>query len=335
MYKLNKRNMRLLNLFISLLIVTLILNIGCQEDDSLQSESINYRMEMRDFIEGLSDYSKNIDASFIIIPQNGQELITDNGESDGIIQTEYLNAIDATGREDLFYGYNEDDEETPEEDKEYMLDLCLLFKQNNIKVLTTDYCSTQSKMDSSYRWNEQNGFISFAADQRELNDIPDYPESPYNENSSDVSRISEAKNFLYLINSENFSTKQDFINLVSATNYDAIIMDLFHNEQIFTSEEIEQLKTKQNGGKRLIICYMSIGEAEDYRYYWQSGWTVGDPDWLLEENPDWEGNYKVKYWQTGWQNIIYGNNNSYLDKIMDAGFNGVYLDIIDAFEYFE
>ena len=33
--------------------------------------------------------------------------------------------------------------------------------------------------------------------------------------------------------------------------------------------------------------------------------------------------------------IIYGNNNSYLEKILDAGFDGVYLDIIDAFEYFE
>jgi len=33
--------------------------------------------------------------------------------------------------------------------------------------------------------------------------------------------------------------------------------------------------------------------------------------------------------------IIYGNNNSYLKKILDAGFDGVYLDIIDAFEYFE
>lgn len=35
-----------------------------------------------------------------------------------------------------------------------------------------------------------------------------------------------------------------------------------------------------------------------------------------------------------WQAIIYGNDNSYLKKIIDAGFDGVYLDIIDAFEYF-
>jgi cysteinyl-tRNA synthetase len=53
------------------------------------------------------------------------------------------------------------------------------------------------------------------------------------------------------------------------------------------------------------------------------------------ENPDWPGNYKVKYWETDWQNIIYKNSDSYLNKILTAGFDGVYLDIIDAFEYYE
>ena len=138
-----------------------------------------------------------------------------------------------------------------------------------------------------------------------------------------------------MINSENFAAKQDYISAVSATNYDAIIMDLYHNETAYTSTEINQLKTKQNGRKRLVICYMSIGEAEDYRYYWQESWVTDKPDWLEPENPDWEGNYKVKYWETEWQNIIFGNDNSYLKMILDAGFDGTYLDIIDGFEYFE
>ncbi|NMC60272.1 MAG: hypothetical protein GYA51_12950 [Candidatus Methanofastidiosa archaeon] len=308
---------------------------GCHKDDSSAKQSLNYRQSMRDFVIALSNYSKEIDSSFIIIPQNGQELITDNGETDGIIQTDYVHAIDGTGREDLFFGFNKDNEETPENEKEYMLDLCLLFKQNSLTVLTTDYCSTPGKMDSSYQWNERNGFISFAANQRDLNNIPDYPATPYNVNSNNITLLSEAKNFLYLINSENYSTKQDFINSVSNSDYDVILMDLYHNVEKFTSDEIGQLKVKQNGGTRLVICYMSIGEAENYRYYWQSDWKVGNPSWLAEENPDWKGNYKVKYWDSDWQNIIYGNNDSYLKKILDTGFDGVYLDIIDAFEYFE
>jgi cysteinyl-tRNA synthetase len=76
---------------------------------------------------------------------------------------------------------------------------------------------------------------------------------------------------------------------------------------------------------------MSIGEAEDYRYYWNPEWKTNQPSWLAEENPDWPGSYKVRYWDKYWQKIIYG----YLDKILTAGFDGVYLDIIDAFQYFE
>ncbi len=59
------------------------------------------------------------------------------------------------------------------------------------------------------------------------------------------------------------------------------------------------------------------------------------PQWLERENPNWEGNLTIKYWNQDWKDIIYGNQNSYLDKIIEKGFDGVYLDIIDAFEYFE
>ena len=81
--------------------------------------------------------------------------------------------------------------------------------------------------------------------------------------------------------------------------------------------------------------YISIGEAEDYRFYWDSDWKTNKPAWLEKENPNWKGNYKVRYWESDWQSIIYGTDGSYLKKIIDSGFDGAYLDIIDAFEYFE
>lgn len=90
-----------------------------------------------------------------------------------------------------------------------------------------------------------------------------------------------------------------------------------------------------------VLCFCVVadenraGEAENYRYYWDGGWKTGKPSWLTEENPHWKGNYVVKYWDPDWQKIITGNDGSYQKKILDAGFDGVYLDIIDAFEYFE
>lgn len=304
-------------------------------DDSDVSNSI-YRKEMRNFVIGISQNAKAAHPGFLIIPQNGIELITENGEADGTTSIDYLAAIDANGQEDLFYGYANDDVPTLPNERDYLIDFLTLSKNNGNIILVTDYCSTLNKMDHSYAQNQSRGFVSFAADHRELDHIPTYPDPIFAENSENIESINQVKNFLYLINPAGFNSKQAFIDSVADTNYDLIIMDLFSSDNVeFTSDEIAQLKTKANGGSRLVVCYMSIGEAEDYRYYWNPEWNTTKPGWLQSENPDWPGNYKVKYWDPDWQTIIYGNSDSYLSKILAADFDGVYLDIIDGFEYFE
>jgi cysteinyl-tRNA synthetase, unknown class len=297
--------------------------------------AVDYRTEMRNFVIGISQYTKARNAQFAIIPQNGIELITSNGESDGTLVQTYINAIDGVGQEDLFYGYDDDNVPTPSDDNLYLREYLNRIKTSK-KVLVTDYCSSKTNMDKSYASNNTNGYISFAADHRELDNIPSYPAQPYNVNSDNITSLSQAKNFLYLINPDNYSSKTQFINAVKATNYDVVLMDLFlGGTTSFTAAEIDQLKTKANGGKRLVIAYMSIGEAEDYRYYWKITWKVGNPSFIVAENPEWEGNYKVQYWNTDWKAIIYGNDASYAKKLLDSHFDGAYLDIIDGFEYFE
>lgn len=315
-------------------ILLAVLSISCRKRNPLP-ENIDLRQEMRNFVIEISEYSKCFNDDFIVIPQNGQALITNNGKITGLVNTEYIQAINATGREDLFYGYLKDDKETPIVDKQQMLDLCNLFKQNNIAVLAIDYCSTKAKVDYSYEQNFANGFISFAADERNLNNIPKYPALPYNENSDDITEISYAKNFLYLINPERYNTKNEMLTAIAVTNFDLIIVDLFFNDEILTASDLSLIREKNNGGKRLIIAYISIGEAENYRYYWKKGWKKGKPSWLDKENSSWKGNFKVRYWEREWKDIIYGNQNSYIDKIINSEFDGVYLDIIDAYEYYE
>ena len=315
----------------------LFLAAGCGSDDATgpSGENTVYRQEMRSFVMELSSWAKGQQPGFIVIPQNGQELVTDNGDPGGTPQIAYLASMDATGREDMFYGYVSDNVPTPASEAEYLRDLCLVCGNNGVQVLATDYCWTEEYVDDSYQTNEQYGFISFAADQRELNTIPGYPSEPWNVNADAVADIDHAANFLYLINGENYGTKQQFIDAVAQTSYDVVIMDLFHNEEQFTQADLDQIRVKSGGGERLLICYVSIGEAEDYRYYWDPLWDTQKPSWLGNENPDWPGNYKVEYWDPEWQAIIFGNDDSYLQRIIDAGFDGAYLDIIDAFEYFE
>lgn len=113
----------------------------------------------------------------------------------------------------------------------------------------------------------------------------------------------------------------------------------------YSKDGSDDKRFQKNKLQRLIennvipIAYLSIGEAESYRYYWEKSWlgksddsqlTSKAPKWLGHTNPDWEGNYKVRYWDPDWRDTII---KPYLDKIIEQGFSGVYLDIIDGFEY--
>ncbi len=322
-------------LFILILLLTLPLS-GCMEnDEEPEEEPTDFREEMRKFVINISLETRVQNPNFIIIPQNGHELLTRDKEPNGTFSEDYLAAITGVGREDLFYGYEEDDAPTPAAAQEEMLAFMDLARREGIQVLTTDYCETRVHVNDSYQQNAARDYISFAADHRELDNIPAYPEEPWNLSSSNISTLEEARNFLYLINPDSFESKDDFFKTLVGTSHDVLIIDATFNGEFLTASDVTPLKTKDNGGSRLVIAYMSIGEAEDYRYYWQETWKEKPPSWLAGENPNWEGNYKVRYWDTGWQELIMGKENSYLTRLLEAGFSGVYLDIIDAYEYFE
>jgi cysteinyl-tRNA synthetase len=291
-----------------------------------------YPQYMRDFVGAISAYAKAADPGFLIVPQNGAELLTGNLEPGGPPASAYLDAIDGQGQEDLFFGYAADDQETPSAERDWMLGFLGGAEQQGVQVMVTDYCWTQWKVDSSYSWNSARGFVSFAADHRDLDDIPPYPSEPWGFDLDPVTGLAEAGNFLYLINDQNYSSAEEFVDEISATGYDMLVVDLFCCGAQLDPAQVWQLGHKPGGADRIVLCYMSIGEAEDYRWYWQPSWETDPPGWLGPENPDWPGNYLVEYWDPGWQAIIYGSSDAYLDRILDAGFDGVYLDKIDAFE---
>ena len=94
----------------------------------------------------------------------------------------------------------------------------------------------------------------------------------------------------------------------------------------FTAAEVQQIR----GSGKIVLAYFSIGEAEDYRFYWRESWRPGRPRFLGPENPNWEGNFKVRYWEYSWWKRVV---RPYLGQIMKAGFDGVYLDIVDAYYF--
>ncbi len=325
-----------LSLLAGLLMMLTLLVSACSDDgEEPPQPDRNYKKEMRSFVQDISAWAKNLHPGFLVIPQNGIQLTTTTGDIKGGPDLNYLGAIDAVAQEDLYYGYNNDDEKSPRNivaELEPFLDQA---HYNEEMVLVTNYCSTPRNVDDAYQRCEEKHYVSFAASSRGLDEIPSYPATPWNVNDKVITSIDSVKNFLYLLDPEALGTKTAFIDAITATDYDLLITDAFYGDELFTPADMEALRVKANGGKRLVVAYMSIGEAEDYRYYWQDDWKKHPPSWMANENPEWEGNYKVKYWEKEWQEIIFGNEDSYLQKILDAGFDGVYLDIIDAFEYFE
>ncbi len=77
-----------------------------------------------------------------------------------------------------------------------------------------------------------------------------------------------------------------------------------------------------------VYSYLSVGEAEDYRAYWQRSWRVGAPRFLLRKNPNWLGNYAVDVRASAWVRIV----EFALEDIAKAGYDGVYLDKLDVFD---
>jgi len=167
---------------------------------------------------------------------------------------------------------------------------------------------------------------------------------PTNNTSSFLIQGKEVNTFGYLLQYETYETRSSVINAINSYPAQLLVMEPMYTAQPpswWTSNEIEQMKGGQH--PKILIAYVSIGEAESYREYWNESWDAnkdgipdqGAPSWLDRENPDWKGNYKVKYWDPQWQHIIYGTPNSMIDKIMTQGFDGIYMDIIDAFEYYQ
>lgn len=123
----------------------------------------------------------------------------------------------------------------------------------------------------------------------------------------------------------------------ASSKADLLVIDYSDGSKPWSRKDIEAIQRKPDGSRRIVLAYFSIGEAEDYRFYWKKSWKKNKPAFLAKANKDWGGNYKVRYWMKEWQDIIIGSDedeDSYLDQIVAAGFDGVYLDIIDAFEYF-
>lgn len=97
----------------------------------------------------------------------------------------------------------------------------------------------------------------------------------------------------------------------------------------YTPAEIQSIRAGNNHKPKLVLGYLSVGEAENYRSYWQKDWKHQRPEWIGPQDPDWKGDFKVKFWEAPWHTLM----EKEVDRLIDQGFDGVFLDVVDAGEF--
>lgn len=136
------------------------------------------------------------------------------------------------------------------------------------------------------------------------------------------SNMSEVRSWAYQLQDISISEIQN------NDTFDCIVMDYSSDGTEAGEWAPHEIAAIEDSGK-MPVAYVSIGEAENYRFYWDPSWETNPPAWLGPENPDWPGNFKVRFWDPDWQSIVF----NWLDRVAAQGFRGVYLDIIDAYYY--
>ncbi len=124
------------------------------------------------------------------------------------------------------------------------------------------------------------------------------------------------------------STAPHFKNWVCNYNERANPQDLVKFDLIVldadSHPDLRLLKTNN----ALLIGYLSLGEVGDYRWYWPE---IKDKPWVLAKNPTWDSRM-IDVRSKEWQNMVL---NKIIPRILQDGFNGLFLDTIDNAEYLE
>ena len=145
--------------------------------------------------------------------------------------------------------------------------------------------------------------------------------------------------------------------------YDMVVIDptVTHNWDFDAKDMVLKIKASMASDKthrKLVLAYIDIGQAEEWRWYWHGHPKYEDrgrcrpsyitqiqmwAPWVIACDPDgWGGNYPVAYWDQKWKNIVIDGTDlgtdlglyftSMLDEVIQDGFDGVYLDWVEAWE---
>jgi uncharacterized protein (TIGR01370 family) len=108
---------------------------------------------------------------------------------------------------------------------------------------------------------------------------------------------------------------------IAAAPFDVQVVETYSDSGVaFTAAQVKQM---ESGGSQ-VFGYFSLGQAEDYRSYFQSlpKSVLGPVD------PNWPGNYPVAFWTPEWKAVA----EKAIDNMISAGYNGIFFDMVDIYQ---
>jgi cysteinyl-tRNA synthetase len=310
-------------LVISLL---LVMSSGCLQ---LWEEEPTHVEEMRSLVQGISSYARDRDPDFIVVVANGEDLAIDGGRT----AKGFLASIDGVAREDLYFGSGGLDIPTPWSRIESMASRLNVSKDAGKVVMAVDRCSQPGYIWDASKWAESMGFLYYASNTDDMDTIPDYPADPHGANRGNVSSLSQARNLVVLAATNGHDSRAEYLESLRQTNFDVLVIDAFYNKTPLTTQEVNSLRVKKDGGTRLVVAVVGLGQVDERQAVWKEQYVYQPPGWLGKDVTGEDGKHWVKYWEKDWRNVLFKSEGSWLDQVLDLGFDGVYLLGGDAHKF--
>lgn len=153
--------------------------------------------------------------------------------------------------------------------------------------------------------------------------------APFGQDDDARLRLDSVRTWFYYLAVE---PDPEVISRLIDSDYDMVVIDLVVTDRESQAYDIVGTVRALQDADKLVLAYVDIGQAESYRTYWEPDWSVGDPAWIAGEDPDgWAGNYPVAYWWDEWRALWFEPPHALLDAILAAGFDGIYMDWVEAY----
>lgn len=306
---------------------------------------VDFREAMRTLVQNLSTYARSLKPGFIVVAENGLDLATKPDFQDNTLlfpARTFTRAIDGTLEPDLLKKLTPPSVKEAAKESPALSAARAILSTNvetanslGLTIFDLEFATKPQDIDRAYAQAHAKKFVPFVADNPILGRVPPYPKLAYNANPKSLDDLKQATNFIYIANAQGFGSTNDFVQALSYTNHDIVITNVFHGRTPLSKLDVERLKYKKLGARRLVLAEVDVSTVATYNFLWQPNWGMNDPAFVnvpLRDDPD---RYRITYWDPAWHSLLYGGTASYLYGVMDLGFDGVVLKGVDGWRYFE